>query len=166
MRSKIIFFVLLCGISFAESTNVYKYDFKDPESIVRNSFFMLKNADFEAMLEITELNEKKRVSNTINEILSNPPAKSILLAESKKIKSFEIIAREDYTNNSTNFYIIFITKWVVLNDKKSPKNADIYDGFEKAINSSKGQKKESIIYVDYLLKNFDGKWKIISKRSK
>ncbi|MGC8764916.1 MAG: hypothetical protein ACP5QT_03435 [Brevinematia bacterium] len=168
MRIKIftiIFFVAITTFSFATNTNVYNYDYNNPESIIKSAFLMLKNSDFNAMLEITELYEKKRVLNIISEISNNPSVVPALISEAKKIKSFEIVDREDYTNDATNSFVIVVTKWIVLNDSKSPKNSDIYAGIEDKINPAKS-KKDSVVYVDYLLKKIDGKWKIISKRSK
>jgi len=130
----ILFFLLISIFSFATNTNVYKYDYDDPESIVRSAFLMLKNADFRAMLDITDLYEKKRVLSIITEVSSNTYSESIFIAESKKMKSFEIIGKEEYTNDSTNNFAIIITRWIILNDSKTPKNSDIYDGVEAKIN--------------------------------
>ncbi len=166
MKKLVTFFLLVFDLSFSTGTNVYKYDYNEPESIIKSAYLMLKNADFKAMLEITELYEKKRVLNIISEISNTPGTEKILVLESKKIKTFEIVGKEEYTNDSTNHFVIVITKWEVANEGKAPKNSDIYDSIESQINPKSKTTKDSVVYVDYLLKKIDGKWKIISKRSK
>ncbi len=148
-----------------KNTNFYNYDFNNPESIVINVFLMLKNTDYKEMLKITDLYEKKRVEKLITEISNNPSILPMLRQESAKIKNFELINSETITNEGTNEYVIITTKWYMSNVSKKAKNSDFYNSIENQINPDK-PKKDDIVYVEYLLKKIDKKWKIISKRSK
>lgn len=166
-KSSLILFLLLLNSVFSQvkKTNTYNYDFNNPESLVINVFLMLKNTDYNEMLKITDLFEKKRVEKLLTEISNNPSILPALKQESAKIKNFELINTESITNEGTNEYIIITTKWYMSNDSKNAKNSDFYNSIEDQIHPEK-PKKDTVVYVEYLLKKIDKKWKIISKRSK
>ncbi len=162
----ILLFLLVNSIfSQVKKTNTYNYDFNNPESLVINVFLMLKNTDYNEMLKITDLFEKKRVEKLLTEISNNPSILPVLKQESAKIKNFELINTEVITNEGTNEYVIITTKWYMSNDSKNAKNSDFYNSIENQIHPEK-PKKDTIVYVEYLLKKIDKRWKIISKRSK
>ncbi|MCX7820451.1 MAG: hypothetical protein N2258_02115 [Brevinematales bacterium] len=161
----IFFFTFNLVFSQTKKTNTYNYDFNVPESLVINVFLMLKNTDYNEMLKITDLYEKKRVEKLLTEISNNPSILPLLRQESAKIKNFELINTETITNEGTNEYIIITTKWYMSNDSKNAKNSDFYNNIQDQINPEKA-KKDTVVYVEYLLKKIDKKWKIISKRSK
>lgn len=163
-------FLISFGLSFSENNKAsnikYSYRFDDPDSIVESAYLMLKNADFKSLLLITELYEKRRVEKILDEISNSSELIFILKNESKKMISFEITGKEYITNDLTNQMVVVFTKWYVSNDTASAKNDDIYNGVENQLNPQPKRRKQAVIYVDYLLKKFDDKWKIISKRSK
>ncbi|MEJ5283552.1 MAG: hypothetical protein WHS77_00760 [Brevinematales bacterium] len=166
-KSSLILLFLLVNSIFSQvkKTNTYNYDFNNPESLVINVFLMLKNTDYNEMLKITDLFEKKRVEKLLTEISNNPSILPVLKQESAKIKNFELINTEVITNEGTNEYVIVTTKWYMSNDSKNAKNSDFYNSIENQIHPEK-PKKDTVVYVEYLLKKIDKRWKIISKRSK
>lgn len=172
MRKYLLLLIFLLSLLLFSQTSTdkekkkYNYDFSNPESLVYNLYSMLKNTDFEEMLKITELYEKRRVEKTIDEVTNTAGTLSILKKEAAKIKRIEIVGTEYYTNDATNQLAIVVTKWYVVNETILPKHQDIYDGIEKQLNPNPRSSKDSVIYVDYMLKKFGEKWKIISKRSK
>ncbi|NPV01003.1 MAG: hypothetical protein HPY53_06450 [Brevinematales bacterium] len=133
------------------------YDAKSPTSVVKAANKMLANSDFEQLLEITELSEKKRTQMTIDMIRTNSAALGIIMSESKKIEFFEILKEEIYTNNADILAIVY-TKWRVKIDQAK-------QGGKPVVQPGTTVKPFSEIYVNYLLRQFDGKWKIISKKS-
>jgi hypothetical protein len=134
------------------------YDAKSPTSVVKAANKMLANSDFEQLLEITELSEKKRTQMTIDMIRTNAAALGIIMSESKKIEFFEVLKEEIYTNNADILAIVY-TKWRVKIDQSKLSG--------KPVSPQPGTtvKPYSEIWVNYLLRQFDGKWKIISKKS-
>jgi hypothetical protein len=141
----------------------YNYDYSDPRSVVDSACRMLMNADYEEMISVTDLMEKKRAIATV-EAMTNQNEKELLIKEAGKIISYEQIGTEEFTNDLSNQLSVVTIKWTIKND--TPR----YIENNPANTMDNGQdvqpKKDIIIYTDYLLKKIDDKWKIISKKSK
>ncbi len=141
----------------------YPVDYSDPRSVVNSACLMLIHSDYEDMLGVTELMEKKRTIATI-EASTNQKVRELLIKESGNILNYELIGMEDFTNEATNQMMVVTVKWTLKNDsarylENNPnKSMDKTEDFQ--------QKKDVIIYTDYLLRKIDEKWKIISKKSK
>lgn len=153
---------------FGASANKYEYDFNEPVTIVKAASKMLMNADYENMLNITELNEKKKTQETLDEIKGNNKLLDMLKKESDKIAGFEILTMEVFTNDIKNQMVIVSTRWMVKVGANGPKNPEDFVKIDPSADPStlKQKKLESAVYVEYLLKKMDGKWKIISKKTK
>jgi len=169
MKLLLILLLLLstAPLSFSYAKTRYKYDYSDPESIVRAACVMLLKADYEEMTNITELVEKKRTLSTLDSMKEDKNLKILLKKESEKLISYEIVGKEDFTNNLTNQLFVVTVKWTLKIDNDLPKNPSEFDRVTKDIDTQSGKKKknESIVYTDYLLMKFDDKWKIVSKKS-
>jgi len=149
-----VFFLIITGNVYSSSK--YSYDFTDPISIVNAASKMLMSGDYAEMSNITEGSEKKKTDDTIMALKDNYKLQDRLKVESEQIHSFEVTGMELYTNAQR---IIIHTKWLIKVParKSSP--------FQTSEDNKKG-KLYSTVYVDYLLKQFDTKWKIISKQTK
>lgn len=134
-----------------------EYDSGSPTSVVKAANKMLANSDFEQLLEVTEFSEKKRTQMTIDMIKTNAAALSIIMSEAKKIEFFEVLNESIYTNKADILAIVY-TKWRVKIDQSKLSGKSV-------LPSGGGQKPYTEILVNYLLRMFDGKWKIISKKS-
>ncbi len=145
--------------------NKYSYDYSDPKSIVNSACLMLMNSDYSEMLNVTDLMEKKRTLQTI-EAVTNVETRQLLLRESAKIISYELVGIEDFTNEITNQLMVVTVKWALKIDSKPYLEDNPKKSIDKVPDKVPDQKGESIVYTDYLLKKIDNKWKIISKKSK
>ncbi|OHD55008.1 MAG: hypothetical protein A2Y33_03315 [Spirochaetes bacterium GWF1_51_8] len=149
---------LLPALAFVKIKEAVPYDGTSATSVVKAANKMLAMCDFEQLLTITELSEKKRTQMTIDTIKTNAKALKIIMQESQKIEFFEILKEEVYTNNNDILAIVY-TKWRMKIDYSLKPG--------KPVNEPGTQNKPySEVYVDYLLRKFDGQWKIISKKSK
>ena len=144
------------GFAIESATARVVYDFNDPESIVKAAQIFLVRSDFVSMTDITELNERKRVENTAEQMKIDRGLAAEVKAQAKLIESFEIIGTDVITNEDMELAVVY-TKWFVRNDRSKPlpNVKDIEYGAGK-----------SVILVDYLLRKFDGKWKIITQRTR
>lgn len=142
--------------------NKYSYDYNDPKSVVNSACLMLMNSDYQYMLNITDMTEKKRTLQTID-AATNAETRGALLKEAAKITSFELVGIEDFTNNVSNQMMVVTVKWILKVEPQPLENDP-----EKAMikSSVKDQKHETTVFTDYLLKKIENKWKIISKKSK
>lgn len=143
----------------------YDYDFADPVSVVRAAGKMLMNSDYEEMINITEMNEKKRTIDTVAQMSTNQSTRELVKKESEKINSFELLRIESFTNNTANQLAVVYTRWMIKITANSPRNAANFVRIQDDP-ASKKIKTESDVYVDYLLKNFNGEWKIISRKTR
>lgn len=169
------YFLIICSliyislnVSFGAATNKYEYDFNEPVTIVKAASKMLMNADYVNMLEITELNEKKKTQDTLDQVKTNNKLLEVLKKESEKINSFEILTMEVFTNDVKNQMVIVSTRWMIKIGADGPKNSSDFVKISPSADPSamKRKKSESAVYVEYLLKKMDDKWKIISKKTK
>jgi hypothetical protein len=148
-------------------TNKYSYDSADPNSVVQAACKMIMNADYEEMVPITEMAEKKRTVDTVEQMKDNTIRERVK-KESEKINGYELIRLELYTNDVKNIMAVVYTKWMVKIMGNQPKNDPnfirIYESADP--NAGRRKKTESDVYVDYLLKYYEGQWKIVSKRTR
>jgi hypothetical protein len=159
----IIFFVTVIPLNFLYGEREkYSYDYSDPRSVVNSACQMLMNSDYEEMLNVTEMMEKKRTIATI-EALTNQKVRDLLIKESGRILNYEMVGIEDFTNDVSNQLMVVTVKWTLKNDTKYLETNPI-TSIDRDQNT--WQKKDEIIYTDYLLKKINEKWKIISKKSK
>lgn len=143
----------------------YDYNLSDPVSVVRAAGKMLMNSDYEEMINITEMNEKKRTIDTVAQMTTNQGTRELVKKESEKINSFELLRIESFTNNTTNQLAVVYTRWMIKITANSPRNAANFVRMQDDP-GTKRIKSESDVYVDYLLKNFNGEWKIISRKTR
>ncbi len=151
----------------------YAFDFSDPKSVVTAASRMLLNSDYSEMLVLTEMGEKRRTQETVNSVLSNGSLKSVLQKESDKILGFELLGLEYVTNDATNKMAVVFTRWLVKMETFIPKNPRNFvpldpskDPTRETASRTPARKDGATVYVDYLLKQYDGKWKIVSKRTR
>lgn len=149
----------------------YRYDYSDPKSIVAAASKMVFQSDYEEMLKITEMSEKKRAMEIVNSLVSNEVSREDLQKEAEKILGFEILGIEYVTNGNENKLAVVQTKWLMKAETVLPKpHSNARDiTLPDTSNDSGSQrtvKTTTVVFVDYLLKQFNGKWKIVSKRSR
>ncbi len=172
-KISMIYTFSILSISFL-TANIYSaqekyiYDFSEPVTVVKAACKMLMNSDFEEMLIVTELNEKKITLETIDQIKLDNTLKEKIKKEGEKIESYEITSMEIYTNNISNQMVVVKTKWIVKVDNSNPKNPSEFVRIQESVDpdNARRRKYNSIVFVDYLLKKFEDKWKIISKRTR
>ena len=144
------------------STNKYIYDYAEPVTVVQAASKMIMNSDYEEMLAITEGTEKKHTQETVDSLKTDPKLKPVLEKESEKLSGFEVLDMEIFTNDVTNQMVVVSTKWLVRIQYSTPVNPKGY----VAPGGNRKVKTDSEVFVDYLLKKFDDKWKIISKKTR
>ncbi|MCX8028871.1 MAG: hypothetical protein N2712_02635 [Brevinematales bacterium] len=119
----------------------YAVDFSKPDDVVSNAIEMLIKKDFSSMVHLTELSEKKRVEKIIDVYLTD---KSLVDREIGNIQSYQF--SDVYYENDI---AVVRVNWVVKNSYQTKEGIRVYNANRKVI---------------YLLKKFDDKWKIITKR--
>lgn len=170
-RKSFIVLVVLSLVIFAErgfsETNRYSLDSSDPNSVVQAACKMIMNADYEEMVSITEMAEKKRTLDTVEQMKDSNILEKVK-KESEKINGYELLRLELYTNDVNNLMAVVYTKWMVKIEGNQPKNDPNYIRIYESAdpNAVKRRKKESEVFVDYLLKYYEGKWKIVSKKTR
>lgn len=132
-------------------------DFSDPASVVTAAKDLLYKADYQGMLEITEGSEKRKTESTLASIKEDRSLLQSLKSEADKIQKFEIMGKEVY---DTQGLAVVYTKWQVKLVVERNSGVTIVEDKDHAV------KPFSTVYVDYLLKKIDGKWKIISQKNK
>jgi hypothetical protein len=161
----VLFLVLSVRLNAEEiKTN---YDLSDPKNVVNLAGKMVMSSDYDGMLKITEMAEKRRTLEIVNSIESNLVTKAGLQKEADKILGFEVTGVE-YVTNGVNKMCLVSTKWLTKIETFQPKNAGNFIPMDpsKDPETQKAKKTSSVVFVDYLLKLFDGKWKIVSRRSR
>lgn len=164
----VLFLTLTSGLFGAE--NKYEYDYSDPKSIVTAASKMIFQSDYREMLKITEMSEKKRAQEIVDSLLSNEVTQADLKGEAEKILGFEIVGVEYVTNGNENKLAVVFTKWLMKSDSILPKSHD--NGRNPMPKDpTRDPEKQKVrttttVFVDYLLKQYNGKWKIVSKRSR
>ncbi|MGC8766878.1 MAG: hypothetical protein ACP5QP_04180 [Brevinematia bacterium] len=125
------------------SMNTFGETYLDkPEGVVSNAIESLIKRNFSNILELTELSEKKRAQLIIEKYYNGD--KGIIEGELNNIISYKITE----TYYEKDYSIVEVT-WVLKN----------------SFQAKDGQKKyEATRKILYLLKQFDGRWKIISRK--
>lgn len=138
MKRIFLFLISILLVSYVWA----EIDSSKPENVVSNAIESLIKKDFSNILNLTELNEKKRVEMTMEKYYGGD--KGIIETELNNIISYKIT--EVYYENE---YSVVSVEWVLKNSFQTK------DGVKKSETTRK---------ILYLLKQFDGKWKIISKK--
>jgi len=133
-------------------------DYSNPVLVVDAACIFLMKGDYDYLLLLTEEFEKKKTLTILSNLQNNKNAKEWLQEEMNKLGGYEIVSAEIYTNNSVA-YAVVSTRWLIKNTSKEQS--------EFATPEEKAKIKPSItISVDYLLKYIDGKWKIVSSKTR
>ncbi len=130
-------------------------DYADPVSVVTAAKDLLFKVDYYSMLEITESGEKKKTQKTIDSIKEDTSLLKDLKEEAHKIEKFMVLGQDIFEEKGV---AVVYTRWHIKRTIESAKGMKIIE--------DPSVKPYSVVYVDYLLKNYDGKWKIISQKSK
>jgi hypothetical protein len=162
------FFCLSLLFPFSAFAEKYSYDYNDPVSLVKAASKMIMDGSYSDMMLITEGPEQKRTLDVVTNLQNNIPLQEKIKKESQKITGFEVLSVEIYTNDSTNHMSVVSTRWLIKIDNANPKNPKDFVRIDesKDPNRAKRSKIESDVYVDYLLKKYENKWKIVSKRTR
>lgn len=157
LMSTIMLFMMQFGL-YSE-TSIEEVDFNDPASVVRYACYLVTNSDYENMINITESGEKKRTLEALDLIKKDLTILQKIKKDASFILKFDIIDKEIYNKEGKEFAVVY-TIWEMKTDIKIQKNAititkEDYDNIRKSY----------YVYVDYLLKRYDGKWKIVSRKS-
>lgn len=146
---------------FSESKKpLYRIDFSKPSSVVTAANKMLIKSDYKAMLQITALNEKKRTEAILSNLKADSKLYLKVRAEMSRIQNFKILGEEIY-NHSTGKIALVRTEWSI-----KVKATEIATKPKALMPRDKKRKATTHVYTDYLLKSFNGKWKIISQKSR
>ncbi len=133
-------------------------DYSDPVLVVDAACIFLMKGDYEYLLLLTEENEKKKTLMILSNLQSNKNAKAWLKEEMDKLGGYEIVSAELYTNNTQQFAIVS-TRWLIKNTSKEVSEFTTPEERAKI-------KPNIVTSVDYLLKKIDGKWKIVSTKTR
>lgn len=131
--------ILLSLGSFASSSTVI--NFSEPDNVVSNAIEFLISRKFSNLLELTELSEKRRVEKIIE---AYPIDKKLIDTQILNIQSYKLLN----TYYEGDFAIVSVD-WVVKNTYQTREGQKTYNANRRVL---------------YLLKKFDDKWKIITKR--
>ncbi|MCS7299338.1 MAG: hypothetical protein RMJ37_05205 [Spirochaetia bacterium] len=140
-----IFIILITLIilpfgSFANNS-LASVNFSKPDNVVSNAIQYLMNKNFSNLLELTEFSEKRRVEKIIEAYLTE---KNLIDTEILNIQSYKILN----TYYEGEFAVVSV-EWVVKNKYQTREGPKTYNANRRVL---------------YLLKKFDDKWKIITKR--
>ncbi|MCX7882214.1 MAG: hypothetical protein N2314_03205 [Brevinematales bacterium] len=133
-------------------------DYSNPVLVVDAACIFLMKGDYEYLLLLTEENEKKKTLMILSNLQSNKNAKAWLKEEMDKLGGYEIVQAEIYTNGSLQ-YAVVTTRWLIKNT--STEVSEFTTPEERA-----KIKPTITMSVDYLLKKIDGKWKIVSTKTR
>ncbi|MEN2998008.1 MAG: hypothetical protein ABDH28_03105 [Brevinematia bacterium] len=131
-------YMMLIGVkSFGE------VNFSSPESVVSNAIEKLRKKEFQVLLSLTELAEKKRVEMII-EAYNNSYDKLMIDRSIEYLESFKVV--DTYYEGE---FAVVTVDWVVRGYYQSRDGVKSYNAVRKVL---------------YLLKKFEDKWKIIAKK--
>lgn len=151
----ILLTILAGGLVFSQSAKVPAVDFNNPASVVSAASRYLMACNYAELSNLTEGSEKTRTLDTIAAMKTDTKLIQRLKGESDQILGFEVVETEIYTNLQR---AVVRTRWQI----KLPAQAK--SQFDIPVESRGDGKNYSVVYVDYLLKPFDSKWKIISRK--
>ncbi len=141
-----ILFVLLftIGTSFAQD--------RTPAEVVKYALTALTNGDVEKLITVTENAELRQAKELLATIGGSEWRKNEVLKQYKNLKSWAVLETTNHDINGRKIAIVS-TEWVV------------FIPIEDNPNIKKQEPIDRKVYVDYMLEQFDGQWKIISRRS-
>ncbi len=149
MKFNLIVFLLLLSttMTFSQKTT------ETPEDVVKIALTALTNGDIDTLIKVTENAELRKAKELLASIGTSPAKKTELLNQYKSLKSWEIKESTEHTLNNRNIALVS-TKWIISPSLESDPKTML-------------QKKvpDQTVYVNYMLEKFDGKWKIISRKS-
>lgn len=157
----VIVFIVMTSMVFAqEKESTESTNNNDPKSVVTLANNFMMNMEYESILSLTEEKEKVMTLEMISNLRASSSLKTKLAKEMKKLEKFEILKEEIYTNEQ-NILAMVSTKWIVRveNTGKNQVRSLSLDDADK-------NKTTSNVYTDYLLRVYDGQWKIISQKSR
>lgn len=134
--------ILLLGFFVAVWNCFGNVDFSKPEVVVSNAIESLIRKDFSNLILLTELSERKKVEKTIESYYGG--GKLILDSEIGNLESFKVV--DVYYEGE---FAVVVVDWSLKNSFQSK------DGVKSYVANRK---------VLYLLRKFDDKWKIISRK--
>ncbi len=149
MKFNLILFLLLLSTTMTFSQKATE----TPEDVVKIALTALTNGDIDTLIKVTENAELRKAKELLASIGTSPAKKKALLNQYKSLKSWEITESTEHNLNNRNIAIVS-TKWVISPSlEDSPKNI------------IKQELADQTVYVNYMLEKFDGKWKVISRKS-
>ena len=138
---------LFTNITFSQKTT------GTPEDVVKIALTALTNGDIDTLITVTENSELRKAKELLESIGNNAAKKKELLNQYKSLKSWEITESTEHTLNNRTVTIVS-TKWVISPSLESSPKTMIQK-----------ESADQTVYVNYMLEKFDGKWKIISRKS-
>ena len=138
---------LFTNITFSQKTT------GTPEDVVKIALTALTNGDIDTLITVTENSELRKAKELLASVGNNTSKKKDLLNQYKSLKSWEITESTEHTLNNRTVTIVS-TKWVISPSLESSPKTMIQK-----------ESADQTVYVNYMLEKFDGKWKIISRKS-
>ncbi len=138
-------------------TGSYDVDYSEPSSVVENAIAMVLNKDYEAMLEVTADGQKEKTQEIIDELETNSSFEDELEDTFSRVVDYDIIQADIFTNENI-YYSIVNTRWVME-----------FSGIQPTTGVTIIQENErdfDLVFVDYLLREYNGSWYIISQKNK
>ena len=143
------FYLILFLLLLSTNTLFSQKSTDTPQDVVKFALTALTNGDIEKLITVTENFELRKAKELLASIDKDTTKKQELINQYKTLKSWEIKESKEHTINSRTLAIVS-TKWIVIPDlDTTPEITDT----------------NQTIYVNYMLEQFDGKWKIISRKS-
>lgn len=134
-------------------TTTAVYSQSEPKEVVQFALQSLTNGDVEKLLDVTENSELRQVKELIAMMGGSIRKKDSILQQYRNLKSWKIENVAEHSVNGRKIAVVN-TKWkVTIPLEQDPKNF-----------SSKNLQEKNL-KVDYMLEQFNGKWKIISRKA-
>ncbi len=141
-----ILFVLLFTISTSFAQD------RSPAEVVKYALTALTNGDVEKLITVTENAELRQAKELLAMIGGSERRKNEVLKQYKNLKSWVVLETTNHDINGRKIAVVS-TEWIV------------FIPIEDNPNIKKQEPIDRKVYVDYMLEQFDGQWKIISRRS-
>ena len=160
MRTTCIILFIIISISNLAFSDIKDYNISqdDPKSVTKAYAAMLMKADYDSMTNITELKMKKDVMETIM-LMKDQTVKVTMIRVSERIISYEITNLEVYTNE--NKLALASIKWTMKPDKQPRSSSESRQSGGNVFKTN-----NEIVYIDYILKQYNDEWKIISSKTR
>ncbi|MGL4367698.1 MAG: hypothetical protein ACRCTQ_05420 [Brevinemataceae bacterium] len=128
----------------------------EPVEVVKYAFTALTNGEIDKLIDVTANSELRQVNELLTSIKANPSKKDSLLKQYQNLKSWQIDNSQAHKVNGRNIYVVSTT-WVV--NVPIEKKSEVMKGMKDP------NKSDHTVFMDYMLEQLDGRWKIISRRS-